>query len=291
MAKIVFCIPGKNYSNNFLLAWTATIVKLIEAGHQLNIVNKYTSNVFFVRNMCLGGNVLAGKEQKPFQGQLEYDYMFWIDSDIVFSPSDVLSIINSMEADKSKNVLSGLYLMEGGRQYATVDKDNFDLRLFIQNGGSFPFMRRDEILLKRDNMFEVEYTGFGFMCVRKGVFEKLPYPWFKPMFIEFDVDVVKNPAQENSDDNIKMEINEKLSICDTSSEDVAWCRAVIEKGETIWCDPKIIVGHEKSHIEYYNSESVVKQLKEQGDYEEQLEKLQKVFDEEKQRMLNSMPNQ
>ena len=47
--------------------------------------NASSSNVFFVRNMCLNGDVLMGIDQKPFQGKINYDYIMWIDSDQVFS--------------------------------------------------------------------------------------------------------------------------------------------------------------------------------------------------------------
>ena len=40
--------------------------------------NSYDSNVFFVRNKCLMGNVLNGIKQKPFQGKIDYDYIMWM---------------------------------------------------------------------------------------------------------------------------------------------------------------------------------------------------------------------
>ena len=40
--------------------------------------------VNFARCKCAGADVRRGKKQKPFDG-LPYDYMMWIDSDIIFN--------------------------------------------------------------------------------------------------------------------------------------------------------------------------------------------------------------
>ena len=60
------------------------------------MVNRYTSNVYHVRNMCLGGDVTKGARQKPFQGNIDYDYIMWIDSDMVFKPEDFTALINTL---------------------------------------------------------------------------------------------------------------------------------------------------------------------------------------------------
>ena len=67
----------------------------------------YSSNVFFVRSMCLKGNTLQGVDQKPFQGKLKYDYIMWIDSDQVFRPHDFVKLINW-----NKDIVSGMYMMQ-----------------------------------------------------------------------------------------------------------------------------------------------------------------------------------
>jgi hypothetical protein len=81
--------------------------------------------------MCLGGNVQAGKDQKPWSGKLDYDYMLWIDSDIIFKPEDFIKLLQ-MEVD----IASGLYLMTNGtrepNQFATVV--DWDEKFFEKNG-------------------------------------------------------------------------------------------------------------------------------------------------------------
>ena len=283
MVNIIFCLPGKEFSNTFLVNWSKTLYLLTKNGYNYTISNSYDSNVFFVRNKCLGGNVLNGKDQKVFQGNADYDYIFWIDSDIIFMPEQVLNMIGQMEDNKKLNILSGLYLMEGGTEYATVDKDRFNYNEFINHNGRFPFINREEILLKNGKHFEVDYTGFGFICIRKGVFEQLEYPWFKPVFMDFEVNISTNKKSSTNDlsNNVDMEVKEieetKRYISDTCSEDVAFCRMIIDKGETIICDPTIIVGHEKTIIEYFNANSILEKLKNQDNYQEQIKLLEEKY--------------
>ena len=44
--------------------------------------------------MCLGADVLRGKDQKPFDGKLDYDFIMWIDSDQVFSVNHLFLYLN-----------------------------------------------------------------------------------------------------------------------------------------------------------------------------------------------------
>ena len=185
--------------------------------------------------------------------------------------------------------------MKGGLQYTTVDKGDFTYNKFINNGGSFPFIKKEEIILKEGNDFEADYTGFGFICIRNGVFDKLEYPWFKPIFINLDVELMKkndasgndasgndasgNDASGNIDMNVE-EISETIHISDTCSEDVGFCRTIIEKGEKIICDPNIIVGHEKSTVEYFNANYVLNNIKKSGNYQEQIDKLRNYYNKE-----------
>ena len=79
---------------------------------------------------------------------------------------------------------------------------------------------------KRRKPFTVDYTGFGWVLIKKGVFENLEYPWFAP----------------------KMQVFESGAVQDMCGEDVSFCLDAIEKGFDIWCDPRIRVGHEKTRI-------------------------------------------
>ena len=74
--KIIFALPGNHFSNNFLLAWTELFNWCIKNNIEPIMVNRYTSNVYHVRNMCLGGDVTKGARQKPFQGNIAKESLF-----------------------------------------------------------------------------------------------------------------------------------------------------------------------------------------------------------------------
>jgi GT2 family glycosyltransferase len=166
--------------------------------------------------MCLGGNVQAGKSQKPWGGSFDYDYMLWIDSDIVFKPQDFIKLLQ-ME----KDIASGLYLMTNGsrepNQFATVV--DWDEKFFEKNG-YFKFVQREDVVGKTEP-FVADYTGFGFILIKKGVFESLDYPWFQPIFFN---------------------IGNAHDFC---MEDVGFCLKAKEKGHKVWIHPQVIVKHEK----------------------------------------------
>jgi hypothetical protein len=214
--KILFCMPGREYSREFLLCWSDLMMQCANKGHQVMISQQYSSVVHFARAKCLGGDVLKGKDQKPFQGQMEYDVMMWIDSDIVFKPEDLFALLESPH-----DVTAGVYMMEDLQNLATVKEWNKE---YFEKKGTFKFLRPDDIIGAPQYM-QVAYTGMGWMAIRKGVVEDLKYPWFH------------SDLEKVTDD-----------IIDMNSEDVTFCKALWEAGHPIHIDTKIRVGHQKKMI-------------------------------------------
>lgn len=214
--KLVICIPGNNFSGAFLDSFIEFYHWCLHNGIHVLLSRKESCNIYYVRNMCLGGNVQGGKSQKPWGGKLDYDYMLWIDSDIVFNPQDFIKLLQ-MEVD----IASGLYLMTNGsrepNQFATVV--DWDEKFFEKNG-YFKFVQREDIV-GETKPFVADYTGFGFILIKKGVFESLDYPWFQPIFFN---------------------IGNAHDFC---MEDVGFCLKAKEKGHKVWINPQVIVKHEK----------------------------------------------
>jgi hypothetical protein len=219
LMKIIFCMPGRSYSREFLLAWSDLLMQASSKGHQIMISQQYSSVVHFARAKCLGGDVLKGPDQKPFQGQVEYDAMMWIDSDIVFKPEDFFRILESPH-----DVTAGHYMMEDLQHMAVVkewDEDHF------KKNGSFEFMKPDD-LAEAPEYMPVAYAGMGWMMIRKGVVEKLKYPWFR--------------SELNT-----MWDGDKMLV-DICSEDVSFCNALKAAGHPVHLDTKLRVGHQKMLI-------------------------------------------
>ena len=136
-----------------------------------------------------------------------------------FSPSCILT------RGKERHIVAGWYCTEDGKTTSVahwLEEDDF------RNNGGVMNHETIESISKRRKPFTVDYTGFGWLLIRKGVFEHegLPYPWFAP----------------------KMQIFESGEVQDMCGEDVSFCLDAKEAGFEIWCDPRIRVGHEKSRV-------------------------------------------
>ena len=254
---IVFCLPGRGVSYNFLKSFVSLSFGLVQSGAAIQISQDYSSMVNFARCKCLGANVLRGPNQLPWDGKLNYDYQLWIDSDIVFNtekfyqlvlnaiPEEAISkeevkqsVKNekgedveqtgfklNVDPEKEREIVAGWYCTEDGKTTSVahwLDEDDFR-----GNGGVMNHETIDSIT-KRKKSFTVDYTGFGWLLIKKGVFESegLPYPWFAP----------------------KMQVFESGEVQDMCGEDVSFCLDAKEAGFEIWCDPRIRVGHEKTRI-------------------------------------------
>tara|TARA_A100001515_G_scaffold90407_1_gene71949 strand:- start:854 stop:1720 length:867 start_codon:yes stop_codon:yes gene_type:complete len=253
----VFCLPGRGVSYTFLKAFVSLAFELVQNGAAIQISQDYSSMVNFARCKCLGANVLRGPNQLPWDGKLPYDYQVWIDSDIVFNTEKFYQLILNaipesaitkeevtttvknekgedveqkglalkIDPEKERHIVAGWYCTEDGKTTSVahwLDEDDFRTNGGVMNHETI------ESISKRKKPFTVDYTGFGWLLIKKGVFEheQMPYPWFAP----------------------KMQIFESGEVQDMCGEDVSFCLDAKEAGFEIWCDPRIRVGHEKTRI-------------------------------------------
>ena len=247
--KIVFCLPGRGVSYTYLKNFVQLCFDIVQAGGGIQISQDYSSMVNFARCKCLGANVLRGPDQLPWDGKLEYDWQLWIDSDIVFNtdkfyqlilnsvPEEAVTRQEVMENDKvvgqnvvvdpakERPIVSGWYCTEDGRTTSVahwLDEEDFSSNGGVMNHETL------ETIQKRKKAFTVDYAGFGWLLIKKGVFEdkKMTYPWFAP----------------------QMQIFESGTVQDMCGEDVSFCLDAKKAGYEIWCDPRIRVGHEKMRV-------------------------------------------
>ncbi len=231
--NIVFCLPGKNFSGLFLQSWTQLLHALITKGINSMVSQHYDPVVYYVRNKCLGGDVKRGINQKIFNQDgmkgTTIDYVMWIDSDMIFKPDDFFKLLKNAEMGYS--IISGLYL-KNNDDYAAIEE--WDEKHFMING-SFKFINKMDIINEKFSkqpsfpIIKVPYNGFGFMLIKKEVFDKIQYPWFEPKFIH-------------------MKTEDGTTITDFTSEDVSFCLKAAEIGYPTWVNTEVILGHEKSFI-------------------------------------------
>jgi len=217
---IIFCLPGRTYSGNFMMSFIELLSYVSMQGGRFKISQQYSSMVNYARCKCAGADVSKGKNQKPFDG-FEYDYMMWIDSDIAFGVDQFVKLINL-----DKDIASGWYAQPAGESSGNfytpvVEKMNDE---FFKDHGTYEFLTTEDMSQKTEPLV-VDYTGFGWILIKQGVFEKLEYPWFAPKLIN---------------------IGEHLQ--DVCSEDVSFCHDAKDAGFEIWLDPTCRVGHEKTLV-------------------------------------------
>ena len=234
---IVFCLPGRGCSYVFMKNFVQLCFDMVQNGMSIQISQDYSSMVNFARCKCLGANVLRGPDQVPWDGKLNYDYQLWIDSDIVFDSNKFWQLCDvalpASAIDEEGNEITGEDHPISAGWYSTEDGKTTSVAHWLEeddfrnNGGVMNHEMVDSIQ-NRKKPFTVDYTGFGWVMIRKGVFEddKMKYPWFAP----------------------KMQVFESGAVQDMCGEDVSFCLDAIEAGYEIWCDPRIRVGHEKTRV-------------------------------------------
>lgn len=228
---VVFCVTGKTFTSNFFLSWSETITTLIDT-YNIVVSNKYNPQVNFARSMCLGANVLLGEDQKPFKGELDYDVIMWLDSDMVFNSSMIHYLIQACMCEHK--VVSGTYALEGGVNLCCVE--HWDEEQYVSQG-NFNFINVEDAksrIEKGDKWVKCAYTGMGCMAIRKGVIEheNMKYPWF---FRDIT-------TMENKDLSVK--------IREGTSEDISFVRNLVDAGviDGVMVNLEIRFGHEKTVI-------------------------------------------
>ena len=225
--KVLFCLPGKSFSNNFLQSWSELLLWCFNNGITPYLNVKYNAVVYYCRNQLLGADLQNGPEQKPFNGKLDYDYIMWIDSDMVFNPDQLIDLIESTDVH---NVVAGHYLMADCKSSAVVKDWNTE---YFSKNGSFEFMTPKDIETWKNatgsKFIPVSYVGLGFFAIKKEVLDKLKYPYY------------------NSElQQIKTEDGSLL--VDICGEDVALCKNIQSAGYQVFVNADIRIGHEKSLI-------------------------------------------
>jgi hypothetical protein len=207
--NLIVATPGHSLMGSYVKCLLETITKLQKDGISVLWTNDYSSHVADARETTLSGtknnNLL---ETSPLGGQFTYDKILWIDSDISWQYEDVKKLYES-----DKDVVTGAYLMGNG-----------DVMAYKEIMGS-PYTF--EQVKQMAEIERIEACGFGFVCVKSGVFEQLTRPWFQSVSAE-----------------IKLEDGTDF-LFSIIGEDISWCERIKRLGVEIWFDPTVRVTHHK----------------------------------------------
>jgi hypothetical protein len=226
--QVVLALPGDNFSSAFLMSLLTTMNALLDSNkYKLIISPGVSSYVTFARMQTLGLSVLRGAEQKAFDGQA-FDYWITIDSDQVFSPVQIIDLLDSLETHP---VVAGCYRMSNLTHYPVVEEWDNE---YFKKHGSFEYMGVEKLeAWKKENEGEnfkkVAYAGMGFFGMRKEVIDAMKYPYF---------DSEKNTIEGDN----------RVVFQDIISEDVAFCKNIKKAGYDIMLKATLRVGHEKKVV-------------------------------------------
>jgi len=142
-----------------------------------------------------------------------FDYLVFIDDDIVFNPKDLINLISFPETYK---VISGVYSRRGNND----------------NAHRFTHILKEE---SNRDVAEALYTGGGFLRIHKSVFSSL-----KEKSIPF-----KHPSVSDEEmKHLRAYFNPHFNANDSYvSEDVDFCNKCHEEGIKVFVDQSIRVGH------------------------------------------------
>lgn len=215
--RIVVCIPGRQFSGNFLDCWTQLFGSLLKNGFQVKLSREYTCTLPIVRHKCLGVSGFGPRRKTLFNG--EYDYILWIDSDQIFLPKHFEYLY--ADAEGGLEVVSGYYNYAdlSGCALGWIEGDDF--KHVTRETGELMKKAKDE-----NRLVACDWVGMGFMLIKKGVFERIDYPYFA------------HPEQ----------LMQEGTFLDVLGEDLYFGKKLKDAGIPIHVDPRVRVGHEKMTI-------------------------------------------
>lgn len=219
--------PGYSMEGRYVTSLLNTIKRLELENISWGFSSIGFSDVAIAReNTVLGRSIFSVNSNyvKPLNGQVTYDKLFLIDSDIYWDVEDFIKLYRS-----DYNLISGVYL-QSDSETTTLLKETAKNTDPTNTG--YRTLSRDEILFHYEP-FEVAGAGLGFMCIKAGVFETVERPWFEHR-------------------SVTKPISDTEFIVEMLSEDISFIRKVKEAGFKVYADPDVKVGHvKKANIHWY----------------------------------------
>lgn len=136
--------------------------------------------------------------------QMDVDYVFWLDSDMVFEPDTLIRMMDTLQKN-DYDILTGLYFRRVP-PYTPVLFDKLDIHRNICSWTEFHEIPEEP--------FEIGGCGFGCVLMKADVF--------------YDV---------------QAKHGNMFAPLGNNGEDIAFCWRARDCGFKIYCDPSVICGH------------------------------------------------
>ncbi len=228
--KIAFCLPGDNFSKNFMHSWGQLLQMMdrwiLEEKRDFayGVHLRYQADMYQVRN----GLVIQPGEPTwveldklvplAYPGGGQYDYSMWIDSDMVFTPEDFITLYETAMNAKV-DMLTGFYMLQ------SVDPKCSVVGFLGDEGTSN--IRWDSIAehpVDKNGLIPVDSSGFGFVLIKTEVFDHMTYPYF-----------LSAPTTRGN-------------IRTFPTSDIYFFKRAKKHGFQLYAHPKVILGHEKKMV-------------------------------------------
>ncbi len=206
----LFCF-NQTCNTNYMLA----VIALIQKFQELNI--KLTLYPILSESLVSRGRNAAVAH---FMGS-SATHMFFVDSDIIFNPSDVVKLLNS-----DKPVIGGIY----PKKVLKSQDNSFQVE----------FTAKGKVEIEND-LCLVDYIPSGFLCIRRDAIEKLVQ---KNPELKYTNDVEayhSDDCVEHYYDFFKPGVNSETKLY--MGEDEGFCKLLSDAGVPLYVYPNITLAH------------------------------------------------
>ena len=213
--NVVIATPGSSFKPEYVKSLVATTTRLNQEDLTYHLVNQYSSFVPTARELTALDSTQHNFDTTQIgSGKFTCDKIFWIDSDIEWTPDDFMSLYRS-----GLDIVSGLYQLDWAGTVAVS----------VANKHGNPTRVNKVEFLLHDDAMPVGGVGFGFLAVKSSVWEDIPRPWFI-------IAKVKWRPEDPDSPMVNM------------GEDYSWCERAKAAGYKIWVDPNVKVKHHKETV-------------------------------------------
>jgi len=148
--------------------------------------------------------------QHVISENIDSDYVLWLDTDHVYKTENLHKLIDRMSKENLK-MLSATYTLHGCPDTAHG----------ITEDGKFRHFKQEEL---KNGLIDCQVVGFGFLVMRSEFLKALHEKHGEKLFI--------------------------LDAKENCTEDVTFCRCVLDSGERVCFDSDVKVGHIELAIRY-----------------------------------------
>jgi hypothetical protein len=206
---VLIATPGTDLKAAYVDSLVKTLAECDKRGLTYKWLNGQSSLVHHAREITMSGDMRLDPDDKgPMHGQVTYNKIVWIDSDIEWQVEDFFRLY-----DSEYEIVSGAYLLS----------DNTTTTIHTQEYlQGIP----KHVILGMTDPIKVQSIGFGFVAIKSGVFERLERPWFA----HFSQYIINSRGEK---------------LPDSLGEDISWCVRAYNAQIPVMFDPKVLVNHMK----------------------------------------------